>query len=102
MKHIHTFESFLNEGNVVNEKMDTKYWSDYNDDTSGQMPKEHSVWNTKFEDAFEDAVTDWQSEAEEKLNSSDIKKIRKIAEEYFKIEKKISIAVVQAMIMQES
>jgi hypothetical protein len=102
MEYVKITKFKLNESEEVNEKMDTKYWSDYNVGTSGQMPKEHSVWHTNFEDAFEDAVTDWQYEAEEKLNSSQIKKIRKMAEEYFKIEKKISIAVIQAMIMQES
>lgn len=96
MKHIKTFESFTNEA------MDTKYWAGYNKDTSGQGKKEHEVKSKDFEETFEDAVTDWQSEAEEGINSSQIKKIRKMAEEYFKIEKWISVNVIQAMIAQES
>lgn len=96
MKNIPTFESFVNES-----KIDTKYWMTYNQDTSGgQMPKHHSILSKDFEDTFEDAISEWQDEADETLNSSEIKKIRAIADQFFKIEKKISIAIIHAMIAQ--
>ena len=63
MERIKTFSEFLNES--LNEKaMDTKYWTDYNKDTSGQMPKEHSVWSKDFEKTFKSAVEEWNDEAE--------------------------------------
>jgi hypothetical protein len=104
MKNIPTFESFINES--LNEKMDTKYWADYNDDTSIQgSPSKWAVKSTNFEDAFEEAVVLWNQEAEgpeNRIKGAQIKKIEKLAREFFKIERWISINVVQAMIMQES
>ena len=103
MKNIPTFESFVNES--MNEKMDTKYWADYNDDTSGQGDKSHAVKSTNFPGTFEIAVFDWNQEAErgnELRKPATIKKIKDMAEEFFKIEKWISINVIHAMIMQES
>lgn len=95
MKHISTFEDF------VNEAFDSKYWADYN--TGGK--KEHEVKSKDFEDAFEDAVVIWNQEAdgaENRIKGAQIQKIRKIADEFFKKEKWISINVIQAMIAQES
>lgn len=86
----------------MNESIDTKYWLDYNKDTSGQMPPEHLKMSKNFEDEFEDAVSNWQSEADERLTSAQIKKARAVAEEFFKKEKQISVAIIQAMIAQES
>lgn len=90
---------------VTNEKMDTKYWSDYNDDTSGQGNKDFAEKSTDFEDTFSLAVSEWNDEAdgdENKIKGSQIQKIKKLAQEFFKIEKWISVNVIQAMIMQES
>ena len=89
----------------VNEKLDTKYWADYNEDTSGQGEKEHEVKSKDFEDTFEDAVDYWNEEAdgaENRIKGTQIQNIKKLAEEFFKIEKWISINVIQAMISQES
>ena len=99
MKHIKTFENFLNEG------MDTKYWAGYNKDTSGQGDKSWEEKSKDFEDTFEEAVTEWNREAEgaeNRIKGAQIQKIKKMADEFFKKEKWISINVIQAMIMQES
>jgi hypothetical protein len=103
MKNIPTFESFINES--VNERMDTKYWADYNNDTSGQAPSYFATKDTDFENTFEEAVDEWNSEAdgpENKIKGAQVNKIKKMAMEFFKIEKWISIHVIHAMIMQES
>jgi len=97
------FESEVNES--LNEKMDTKYWADYNDDTSIQgSPKGWSDKSKDFEDTFEDAVDEWNAEAEREsmIKGKQIADIRKLAMEFFKIEKWISINVIHAMIAQES
>lgn len=100
MKHIPTFESF------VNENIDVKYWSDYNDDAGVQgQSKHYSDKSTDFEDTFEDAVTEWNQEAdgaENRIKGAQIQKIKKLAQEFFKKAGWISVNVVQAMIMQES
>jgi hypothetical protein len=95
------------ESEEVNEKaMDTKYWADYNDDTSIQgSPKSFSDKSKDFEDTFEEAVSEWNREAEgaeNRIKGAQIQNIRKLAQEFFKIEKWISVNVIQAMIMQES
>lgn len=99
MKHIPTFEEFINEG------IDTKYWADYNKDTSGQGKKEHEVKSKDFEDTFSLAVSEWNYEAdgpENRVKGAQITKVKKIAQEFFKKEGWISVNVAQAMIAQES
>jgi hypothetical protein len=89
----------------LNEKMDTKYWADYNDQNSPQSTPEFAEKSTDFEDTFLDAVEEWNSEAdgaENQIKGASLKKIEKMAMEFFKIEKWISVNVIQAMIMQES
>jgi hypothetical protein len=104
MKNLKTFEAFVNES--VNEKaMDTKYWSDYNLDGSGQSTEHFAEKSTDFEDTFSLAVSEWNAEAEgaeNRIKGAQIKTIKKLAQEFFKIEKWISVNVIQAMIMQES
>lgn len=103
MKNIKTFEEFLNEG--VNEKLDTKYWAGYNKDTSGQSSEHFAEKSKDFEDTFEDAVVYWNQEAEgseNRIKGAQIKAIEKMAMEFFKIEKYISINIIHAMIAQES
>jgi hypothetical protein len=93
------------ESEEVNEKLDTKYWADYNDQNSPQSTPEFAEKSTDFEDTFEDAVEEWNNEAdsaENQIKGAQIQKIKKMAMEFFKIEKWISVNVVQAMIMQES
>lgn len=101
---IKSFSEFLNES--LNEKaMDTKYWMDYNTDTSGQTPKDHLKMSKDFEDTFSLAVSEWNSEAEgaeNRIKGSQVKNIEKMAMEFFKKEKQISVAIIHAMIMQES
>jgi hypothetical protein len=91
--------------NSVNESIDTKYWADYNTDTSGQGKKEHEVKSKDFEDTFEDAVVYWNQEAdgaENRIKGAQIQKIKKLAQEFFKKAGWISNNVIQAMIAQES
>jgi len=99
------YSVFLKNGiEVFNESIDTKYWSDYNTDTSGQAPKEFADKSTDFEATFEDAVSAWNKEAEsgDMIKGAQIQKIKKLAQEFFKKEKWISVNVIQAMIAQES
>ena len=101
MKHLQTFEDFVNEAINVN----VKYWSGYNTDTSGQGKKEHEVKSKDFEDTFEDAVVYWNQEAdgtENQIKGAQIQKIKKLAQEFFKKAGWISSNVIQAMIAQES
>ena len=90
---------------LVKESIDVKYWSDYNDNTSGQGEKEHEVKSKDFEDTFEDAVSYWNQEAEgaeNRVKGANLQRIKKLAKEFFKQAGWISVNVVQAMIMQES
>jgi hypothetical protein len=99
MRHIKLYEEFANEA------MDTKYWEDYNTDTSGRGKKEHEEKSKDFEDTFEDAVDYWNEEAddeENRIEDAQIQAIKKLAQEFFKKTGWISINVVQAMIAQES
>ena len=88
----------------VKESIDTKYWAEYNTDTTGQAPAEFSNKTTEFEDTFEDAVVAWNQEAEREnmIKGGQIQDIKKLAEEFFKKEKWISVNVIHAMIAQES
>ncbi len=85
---------FLEDGiknKVIKEAMDTKYWAEYNLDSSGQ--------------SISLAVSEWNAEAEgaeNRIKGNQIKMIKKLAQEFFKIEKWISVNVIQAMIMHES
>ena len=56
------------------------------------------------EDTFEEAVTSWNQEAEREdmIKGAQIKDVKKLAEEFFKKEKWISVNVIHAMIAQES
>jgi hypothetical protein len=89
----------------VNEKLDTKYWIGYHDQGDTFAAKEFGIKSKDFKDAFDEAVEDWNNEAdgaENQIKGANLKKIEKMAMEFFKIEKWISVNVIQAMIMQES
>ena len=89
----------------TNEAIDTKYWADYNTDTSGQGNKEFAEKSKDFDDTFSLAVSDWNAEAdgaENRIKGSQIDKIKKLAQEFFKKEGYISVNIAQAMIAQES
>jgi hypothetical protein len=90
---------------VTNEAIDTKYWADYNTDTSGQGNKEFAEKSKDFEDTFSLAVSEWNAEAdgaENRIKGSQIDKVKKLAQEFFKKEGYISVNIAQAMIAQES
>lgn len=98
-----TFKEYINESydkNSLNEKMDTEYWAAYNYDE--WAPDSWADKSKDFEDTFEEAIVNWQQEAERSsmLKNKDIQYVRKLAEEFFKIEKWISINVIHAMITQ--
>ncbi len=102
MKNIISFEEFLNESQVNERAMDTKYWAGYNDSPG---PKWQSEKSTDFEGTLSIAVDSWNDEAEgaeNQIKGAQIKHIKKLAEEFFKKEKYITYNIVQAMIMQES
>jgi hypothetical protein len=98
--YIPTFESF------VNESIDVKYWTDYNDEAGRTFAATEFAEKSKdFDGTFEEAVDDWNNEAdgpENRIKGAQIKKIEKLAKEFFKKTGWISINIVQAMIMQES
>jgi predicted DNA binding CopG/RHH family protein len=84
--------------------MNTKYWIDYNTDTSGQGRIEFEYKSTNLEDALEEAIEDWNAEAddENKIENDQILNIKKLASEFFNKEHWISVNIIQAMISQES
>jgi hypothetical protein len=88
------------------EYIDIKYWTDYNDEGGRTFAaKEFAEKSKDFWETFEEAVDDWNNEAEDdenRIKGAQIKKIEKLAKEFFKKAGWISINVVQAMIMQES
>ena len=89
----------------TNEAIDTKYWADYNTDTSSKGPKEFADKSKNFDDTFDFAVENWNKFAEgpeNRVKDASIGKIQKLAKEFFKKEGWISVNVVQAMIAQES
>ena len=90
---------------VTNEAIDTKYWADYNTDTSGQGNKEFAEKSKDFEDTFSLAVAEWNDEAdgaENRIIGSQVDKVKKIAQQFFKKEGYISVNIAQAMIAQKS
>ena len=88
------------------ESIDIKYWTDYNDEGGRTFAaKEFAEKSKDFDGTFDEAVDDWNNEAEDdenRIKGAQIKKIEKLAKEFFKKAGWISINVVQAMIMQES
>lgn len=88
----------------VLEAIDTKYWADYNTDTSRQGKKEFSEKSKDFDDTFSLAVSDWNDDADSdmRIAGAQIEKIKKMAQEFFKKEGYISVNIAQAMISQES
>ena len=104
MEYIKITKFKLNESSV-NEKMDTKYWIGYHDQGDTFAPKEFRIKSKDFESTFDEAVEEWNREAEgpsNQVKGANLKNIEKMAMEFFKIETWISVNVIQAMIMQES
>ena len=109
-RHVFMVHGFVKKGEwdksdaQVLEAIDTKYWADYNTDTSGQGNKEFAEKSKDFDDTFSLAVSDWNAEAdgaENRIKGSQIDKIEKLAKEFFKKEGYISVNIAQAMIAQE-
>jgi hypothetical protein len=90
---------------VTNEAIDVSYWEDYNKDTSGQADPSFADKIKVFDIAFEEAVETWNDEAEGEENQIDdeqAREIEKLAYEFFKRKRWISINIIHAMIAQES
>jgi hypothetical protein len=100
MKHVKLFEDY------VNESIDTKYWADYNKDTSGQSDPSFATKMKIFDITFEEAVETWNNDVadgkENQIDSDQADKIERLAKEFFKKEKWISVNVIHAMIAQEA
>jgi hypothetical protein len=59
MRHIKLFEQ------LVTESMDIKYWTDYNDEAGRTFAaKEFAEKSKDFDETFEEAVDDWNIEAD--------------------------------------
>ena len=90
---------------VTNEGIDVEYWADYNTDTSGHGDPSMAMKSKVFDITFEEAVESWNDEAEGEENQIDGKqadKIERLAKEFFKKAKYISVNIIHAMIAQES
>lgn len=87
------------------EAIDTKYWASYNKDTSGHGNKDFAEKSKDFDDIFSLAISDWNTEAvgaENRIKGDQIKRVEKIAKEFFKKEGYITVNIATAMIAQES
>jgi hypothetical protein len=84
--------------------MNTKYWIDYNTDTSGQGRLEFENKSTDLEGTLKEAINNWNTEAddENQIENNQILNIEKLASEFFNEEHWISVNIIQAMISQES
>jgi hypothetical protein len=90
---------------VTNETIDVSYWEDYNDDTSGHADPSYATKVKVFDIAFEEAVETWNEEAdgeENQIDDDQARKIEKLAYEFYKRKRWISINIIHAMIAQES
>ena len=102
MKHIKTFESFLNEASGL------AYWGDYDNDTTGQAP----AWMSKEAKTvsevvklIDQSIKYWNEEADSadsKIPKGSEKLIGELAMQYFKQFKTINGNIISAMIAQES
>jgi hypothetical protein len=101
MKHINTFESFLNEAN------DLSYWKDYAEGHQ-QSPKwmnDEAKTVSAVVALIDKCIKNWNQEVEEKGNEipkSSEKHIGDLAMNYFKQFKSINGHIIDAMIAQES
>jgi len=100
MKHIHTFESFINEAEGL------AYWSDYEKDTSGQADKwmsEPCKTTSDVVKCIDKSIAAWNKESEEGPISKEVEKhVGELAMQYFKQFKMINGNIISAMIAQES
>ena len=101
MKHVKTFESFLNEAN------DLSYWKDYADG-SNQSPKWYSndAKNPSAVNKLVDAVVNYEldqmDDKDADIDPSDMKALTDLAMKYFKKFGSINGHIVSAMLFQEA
>ncbi len=102
MKHIKTFESFLNEASGLS------YWGDYAKDTSGQAPawmSQEAKSISEVTKLIDQSIKYWNDEAEsaeDRVPKGSEKRIGDLAMQYFKQFKSINGNIISAMIAQES
>ena len=100
MKHIKTFENFLNEANGL------AYWSDYAEDTSNQAEawmSEPCKDMSSVLKCVDKSIDAWNKEAEDgPISKSAEQHIGDLAIQYWKQFKTINGNIISAMIMQES
>lgn len=104
MKHIKTFESFLNEGNGLD------YWTQYAEDTKNSVGQPAPAWMSKpcktmseVIKCVDSAIKDWNGTSEDgPISKSAEQHIGDLAIQYFKQFKTINGNIITAMIMQES
>ena len=98
MKHIPTFEQFLNEG------FDAKYWEDYHD--SGEKGKMKNPNDLMIQHEVEACVEEWNDNndmgKENEVKPAGEKKVLALAKQFAKAKGWISSDVIDAMIAQES
>ena len=103
MKHIKTYESFLNEASGLD------YWKDYEVDTSIQggpdwMSKKCSSMSEVIK-CIDDSISEWNANAEskdDKVSKSAEKQIGDLAMQFFKKFGYINGNIISAMIMQSA
>lgn len=85
---------------------DSDYWLQYNiEGGTNQTPNYFYKKSTDFEDTFEEAIDEWNSEAEgaeNRIKGKEVQYIKNTAKKFFEKEKWISINIIQAMIAQEA
>jgi hypothetical protein len=103
MKHIQTFENFLNEGNALS------YWTQYAKDTSSGQAEEwqnkEAKTTSEVTALVDKCIKHWNKNnqwGESDVPKSSEKHISDLAMQYFKQFKSINGNIIDAMIAQES
>jgi hypothetical protein len=103
MKHIKTFENFLNEAN------DLSYWKSYDKDNTGQSPdwmSKEAKTTSEVVALIDKCIKHWNDHASkegtDRVSKPSEKHISDLAMQYFKQFKSINGHIIDAMIMQES
>jgi len=98
MKHIPTFDQFVNEG------FDAKYWEDYHD--SGEKGKMKNPNDIMIQQEVEACVEEWNDNndmgKENEVDQKGEKTVIALAKQFVKAKGWISSDVIDAMIAQES
>lgn len=96
MKHIQTFESFINEA------IDINYWAEYNTGSAPGMPRSYQNKSKDFNGTFDLALDEWMRDADEggEISDKEIANVKKLAKEFYQKAGWISVSVIHAMITQ--